>query len=257
MSLPYDASNPAVSAAKEREAFLAGKALVQLHREEHPAARHHHPQVAGERLHLRPGPRRLDQRRAAPDGHRPRSRACTGRWPTSTASGDKVPHLADLKPGGKYVMYDLHRVGGTPAVLKALLDAGFLHGDCMTVTGKTLAENLAGRAERLRATAGRRHAARQADARHGPSSSSCTGNLAPEGAVAKVAGLKKRKHHRPGQGLRRRGGVLRRRFRHGKIKAGRRGRDSRRRAGRRTRHARDALGHGRADRARDSARASA
>ena len=50
--------------------------------------------------------------------------------------GGKVPHLADLKPGGQYVMHDLHRVGGTPAVLRALLDAGFLHGDCMTVTGK-------------------------------------------------------------------------------------------------------------------------
>src|SRR5207237_2464975 len=58
--------------------------------------------------------------------------------------GGKVPHLADLKPGGRYVMNDLHRVGGTPAVLKALLEAGFLHGGCLTVTGKTLAENLAG-----------------------------------------------------------------------------------------------------------------
>src|SRR3712207_7940797 len=56
--------------------------------------------------------------------------------------GAKVPHLADLKPGGRYVMHDLHAVGGTPAVLRALLDAGFLHGDCVTVTGKTLAENL-------------------------------------------------------------------------------------------------------------------
>src|SRR5207237_4695376 len=56
--------------------------------------------------------------------------------------GAKVPHLADLKPGGRYVMNDLHRVGGTPAVLKALLEAGFLHGDCLTCTGKTLAENL-------------------------------------------------------------------------------------------------------------------
>ena len=45
--------------------------------------------------------------------------------------GAKVPHLADLKPGGKYVMYDLHKRGGTPPVLRALLDAGFLHGDCL------------------------------------------------------------------------------------------------------------------------------
>ena len=56
---------------------------------------------------------------------------------------DKTPFLADLKPSGKYVMEDLFQVGGVPAVMKLLLDAGYLHGDCMTVTGKTLAENLA------------------------------------------------------------------------------------------------------------------
>src|SRR5450631_2247586 len=60
-----------------------------------------------------------------------------------TRVGHKVPHLADLKPGGKYVMADLDRIGGTWAVMKVLLDAGFLHGDVMTVTGKTMAENLA------------------------------------------------------------------------------------------------------------------
>ncbi|MEP7320289.1 MAG: dihydroxy-acid dehydratase [Saprospiraceae bacterium] len=55
---------------------------------------------------------------------------------------NKTPFLADLKPSGKYVMQDLHEIGGTPAVMKMLLEAGRLHGDCMTVTGKTLAENL-------------------------------------------------------------------------------------------------------------------
>lgn len=55
---------------------------------------------------------------------------------------NKTPFLADLKPSGKYVMQDLHEIGGTPAVLKMLLEAGRLHGDCMTVTGKTIAENL-------------------------------------------------------------------------------------------------------------------
>src|SRR5207248_9097687 len=55
---------------------------------------------------------------------------------------DKVPDLADLKPSGQYVMNDLHKAGGTPAVLRALLDAGLLHGDCITGTGKTVAENL-------------------------------------------------------------------------------------------------------------------
>ena len=72
-----------------------------------------------------------------------------GRW-TSTFSiddfqrvSDRVPYLADLKPSGKYVMADLHQVGGTPAVMKYLLEKGFIDGDCLTVTGKTLAENLA------------------------------------------------------------------------------------------------------------------
>ncbi|HET9423677.1 MAG TPA: dihydroxy-acid dehydratase, partial [Nocardioides sp.] len=57
--------------------------------------------------------------------------------------GDKVPHLGDLKPFGKYVMNDVDKVGGIPMVMKALLDAGLLHGDALTVTGKTMAENLA------------------------------------------------------------------------------------------------------------------
>jgi dihydroxy-acid dehydratase len=56
---------------------------------------------------------------------------------------DKTPLLADLKPSGKYLMEDLHEVGGVPAVMKYLLQEGFLHGDCLTVTGKTIAENLA------------------------------------------------------------------------------------------------------------------
>ena len=57
--------------------------------------------------------------------------------------GDKVPHLGDLKPFGRYVMNDVDKVGGIPVVMKALLDAGLMHGDVMTVTGATMAENLA------------------------------------------------------------------------------------------------------------------
>ena len=56
---------------------------------------------------------------------------------------DKVPVLADFKPSGKYLMQDLHQHGGVPAVMKYLLQKGLLHGDCLTVTGKTVAENLA------------------------------------------------------------------------------------------------------------------
>src|SRR6476619_4460101 len=57
--------------------------------------------------------------------------------------GATVPHLADVQPAGRFVMADLDRVGGVPVVMKALLDAGLMHGDCLTVTGKTMAENLA------------------------------------------------------------------------------------------------------------------
>ena len=57
--------------------------------------------------------------------------------------GSKVPLLGNLKPFGRYVMSDVDRVGGVPVVMRALLDAGLIHGDCLTVTGKTVAENLA------------------------------------------------------------------------------------------------------------------
>ena len=98
----------------------------------------------------------------------------------------RTPLIADMKPGGKYVMFDLDRVGGVPLVMKRLLDAGVLHGDCMTVTGKTVAENLA-------------------DVDPDPSENNVVrlvsdplsetgglvvlhGNLAPDGCVLKVAG---------------------------------------------------------------------
>ena len=54
----------------------------------------------------------------------------------------RTPYIADLKPGGKYVAKDMYEVGGIPVLMKALLDGGCLHGDCLTVTGKTIAENL-------------------------------------------------------------------------------------------------------------------
>ena len=56
---------------------------------------------------------------------------------------DRIPYIADLKPSGQYVMEDVHRIGGTPAVMKYLMDEGLITGDCMTVTGRTVAENLA------------------------------------------------------------------------------------------------------------------
>ncbi|GGK14522.1 dihydroxy-acid dehydratase [Caldalkalibacillus thermarum] len=103
----------------------------------------------------------------------------------------RVPHIADLKPSGRYVMQDLNDVGGVPAVMKELLQAGLLHGDCLTVTGKTLEENLA---EQPSLKAGQ-DVIRPLDdpfLETGPLVI-LKGNLAPEGAVAKVSGLKKKK----------------------------------------------------------------
>src|SRR3989344_6337357 len=100
----------------------------------------------------------------------------------------KVPHLADLKPSGKYVMYDLYKVGGITGVMKLLLDAGLLHGNCLTVTGKSIAENLKD-VKPLQA-----HQEVVRDLKHPLRPSGpiviLRGNLAPAGAVAKVSGLK-------------------------------------------------------------------
>jgi dihydroxy-acid dehydratase len=98
----------------------------------------------------------------------------------------RTPYIADLKPGGKYVALDVHRIGGIPVVLKALLDGGLLHGDCMTVTGKTMAENLKDVvfptdqdviypvSKPISQTGG---------------VVGLKGNLAPDGAIVKIAGM--------------------------------------------------------------------
>jgi dihydroxy-acid dehydratase len=99
---------------------------------------------------------------------------------------DRVPLLADLKPSGRFVQEDLHRAGGLPAVIKRLLDAGLMHGDCLTVTGKTLAENvvdlpyLSDGQEIIRPLDNPVKATGHLQILHG--------SLAPEGAVAKITG---------------------------------------------------------------------
>ncbi len=101
---------------------------------------------------------------------------------------NKVPHLADLKPSGKYVAADLDRIGGIPAVMKLLLDAKLLHGDCLTVTGRTVKENL-----KLAAPLSKNQPIiRPMDNPLHPTGPMVIlrGNLAPEGAVAKISGLK-------------------------------------------------------------------
>jgi dihydroxy-acid dehydratase len=192
MSLPHDASYPAVSAAKEREAFQAGSALVNL-------------------IEKNIRPRDIITRRSLENAYTfvlalggstnavlhlmAIAREAGVPWALEDFDrlGGKVPHLADLKPGGQYVMFDLYRVGGTPAVLKALLEAGFLHGDCVTVTGRTLADNLRD-VPSIYANP-RQTVVRPLNKPLHPSGHIVIlrGNLAPEGAVAKVAGLKQRK----------------------------------------------------------------
>ncbi len=100
----------------------------------------------------------------------------------------RVPHLADLKPSGKYVMQDLCDVGGVPGVMKLLLEQGLLHGDCITVTGKTLAENLA----ELEPLKSGQVIIRPFNNPLKPTGPLVVlkGNLAPEGAVCKMSGLK-------------------------------------------------------------------
>ncbi len=106
----------------------------------------------------------------------------------------KVPHLANLKPSGKYVMSDLNRAGGVPAVMRLLLDAGLIHGGALTVTGKTVAENLrdvkpSSNADIVRPLSRPLHPT-------GPMVI-LRGNLAKEGAVAKIGGLKVFSHRGP------------------------------------------------------------
>jgi dihydroxy-acid dehydratase len=190
LSLPYDASHPAVSAAKERESFLAGQAVVRL-------------------VERGLRPRDLITRRSLENAYTAVlalggstnavlhllaiAREAEIAWTLADFDrlGDKVPDLADIKPAGRYVMYDLHRAGGTPAVYRALLDAGLLHGDCPTVTGATLAENL----KNVRSIYSRpQKVIRPVESPMHPSGHIVIlkGNLAPEGAVAKVAGVKRR-----------------------------------------------------------------
>jgi dihydroxy-acid dehydratase len=141
MSLPFDASTPAVSAAKDRETLRAGQALVKL-------------------IEKKIRPRDIITRKSLENAYTlvlalggstnavlhlmAIANEAEVEWTLADFDriGAKVPHLADLKPAGRYVMHDLHMAGGTPPVLKALFDAGMIHGDCVTVTGKTIAENL-------------------------------------------------------------------------------------------------------------------
>ncbi|MFO1433200.1 MAG: dihydroxy-acid dehydratase [Candidatus Competibacteraceae bacterium] len=185
MSLPYSSSTPATDPGKLQECIQAGQAIRYL-LEQDIKPRDIMTRAAFENamvvvmalggstnavLHLLAMARAVDVPLSLEDFQ---------------AVSDRVPFLADLKPSGKYVMEDLHGVGGIPAVMKYLLEKGLLNGDCLTVTGKTLAEN-------LRDLPGLQ--AGQAIIRplENPIKASghiriLRGNLAPGGAVAKITG---------------------------------------------------------------------
>ncbi len=99
----------------------------------------------------------------------------------------RTPYIADLKPSGRYVAKDLYEIGGVPVLMKALLDGGCLHGDCMTVTGRTIAENLASVT-----FPGNQDVVRPTSNPLSPTGGvvGLRGNLAPQGAIVKVAGMK-------------------------------------------------------------------
>lgn len=185
MSLPYSASHPAVSREKREECLTAGAAIRKLleadlkpsdimTREAFENALVVVMALGGSTnavLHLIA----MADTVGVPLG-----------LDDFQAVSDRVPFLADLKPSGTYVMEDVHRIGGTPAVMKFLLEHGYLSGDCMTVTGKTLAENLAD----VPGLPEGQEILRPLDRPIKPTGhlQILKGNLAPEGAVAKITG---------------------------------------------------------------------
>ena len=185
MSLPYSASAPAVDPEKVDECKRAGAALKHLleidlkPRDIMTRAAFENAMVVITALggstnavvHLIAMARALDIDLTVDDFQ---------------SVSDRVPFLADLKPSGQYVMQDLHQVGGTPAVMKYLLDNGLLDGDCMTVTGKTLAENLADLPELKQGQDLIKPI--EAPIKRTGHIQILKGNLAPGGSVAKVTG---------------------------------------------------------------------
>ncbi len=185
MALPYNSSNPAIGVDKIKESEAAGKAVVELLR-----------------LDLKPSDvitkKSLENAITLVTVLGGSTNAVLHFLAIADAAGidfglddfqrisDKTPFLADLKPSGRYAMEDVHRIGGTPEVLKYLLNADYLHGDCMTVTGKTLAQNL----ENVPELSSGQDVLKPLDQ---PIKSTghiriLYGNLAEEGSVAKITG---------------------------------------------------------------------
>jgi dihydroxy-acid dehydratase len=142
MSLPYSSSNPALSEDKKRECVEAGKAIrLLLEKDIKPSdimTKKAFENALTVIVTLGGSTNAVLHMIAM--AH---SVGLTLTQDDVQATSDKVPVIADFKPSGKYLMEDLHNIGGVPLVMKYLLSKGLIHGDCMTVTGKTVAENLA------------------------------------------------------------------------------------------------------------------
>lgn len=142
MAMPYNSSNPAIGKEKQMDAINSGKALRQLLEKDIK------PSDIINRKSMENAVRLLTLLGGSTNAvlhFLAIAKAADVDFTLDDFQkvSDTTPFLADLKPSGKYLMEDLHRAGGTPAVMKFMLDNGMLHGDCLTVTGKTVAENLA------------------------------------------------------------------------------------------------------------------
>jgi len=142
MSLPYSSSNPALSEEKQKECADAGKAIrLLLERDIKPTdimTRKAFENAVAVIMVLGGSTNAVLHMIAMA-----KSVGVSFTQDDFQAISDKIPVLADFKPSGKYLMLDLHQYGGVPAVMKYMLSVGWIHGDCLTVTGKTMAENLA------------------------------------------------------------------------------------------------------------------
>ena len=192
MSLPGSASPPAIDSRREVDARLAGEAVVGLLR----------LGITSRQIMTKPAFENAIAVTSALGGS---TNAVLHLLAIANEAGvalelddfnriaDKVPHIADMTPGGKFHMSDLDKVGGVPGVLKHLLDNGMLNGDCLTVTGKTMAENLA--AMDIAEPDGLVVHPVDAPIHSEGGINILTGSLAPMGSVVKVAGLSAEQMH--------------------------------------------------------------
>jgi len=185
MALPYNSSNPALSDAKKTECVRAGEAIRELLEKDIK------PLDIITRKSLENAVRLITILGGSTNAvlhFLAIARAADIEFTLKDFQeiSDRTPFLADLKPSGKYLMEDVHAIGGIPAVLKYLLDKGILHGECLTVTGKTLAENLA-ECEGLAADQDVIKPIEKPIKASGHLQM-LYGNLAPEGSVAKITG---------------------------------------------------------------------